>query len=107
LDFESKFSLTITRSDFVHAVVVYFNVEFSKSHTQVRFSTGPRSPYTHWKQTVFYLQDPMVANKGEQFNGSLKVNRNAKNPRDLDILLTTKLIGKMNKPEISRLYRLR
>jgi protein arginine N-methyltransferase 1 len=107
LDFESKFSLNVTRSDFVHAVVVYFNVEFSKSHTQVRFSTGPRSPYTHWKQTVFYLQDPIVANKGEQFNGSIKVNRNAKNPRDLDIILTTKLIGKQNKPETSRLYRLR
>jgi protein arginine N-methyltransferase 1 len=107
LDFESKFNLNISRSDFIHAIVVYFNVEFSKSHTQIRFSTGPRSPYTHWKQTVFYLQEPLVANKGETFTGSIKVKRNAKNPRDLDIVLSSKLNGKQGKPEATRLYRLR
>jgi len=107
LDFEAKWQLNITRSDFIHAVVVYFNVEFSKSHTPIRFSTGPRSPYTHWKQTVFYLSDPLVANRGEVFSGSIKVKRNAKNPRDLDIVLTSKLTGKQSKPEVTRFYRLR
>jgi len=107
LDFEAKFTLNVTRSDYIHALVVYFNVEFSKSHTQIRFSTGPRSPYTHWKQTVFYLQEPLVANRFETFVGSIKVNRNKRNPRDLDIFLTTKLNGKQGKPEASRLYRLR
>jgi len=107
LDFESKFNLTITRNDFIHALVVYFNVEFSKCHTQIRFSTGPRSAYTHWKQTVFYLQDPIVANRAEIFSGTIKVKRNAKNPRDLDIILTHKLTGKQSRPEITRFYRLR
>jgi len=107
LDFETKFTLTVTRSDFCHALVAYFNVEFSKTHTQIRFSTGPRSPYTHWKQTVFYLAEPVVANRDEMLTGTIKVNRNAKNPRDLDIQLTTKLHGKHNKHEQTRLYRLR
>lgn len=107
LDFESKFSLTFSRSDFCHAVVAYFNVEFSKTHTQIRFSTGPKSQYTHWKQTVFYFTEPMVANKGDALNGTIQVKRNVKNPRDLDIVLTTKLTGKHSKVEQSRLYRLR
>jgi len=107
LDFESKFVLNFTRSDYCHAVVAYFNVEFSKTHTQIAFSTSPRSPYTHWKQTVFYLTDPIVANRGEQLSGTIKVNRNAKNPRDLDIMFTTKLQGKQGTPEQTRFYRLR
>jgi len=49
----------------------------------------------------------MVANRAEVCSGTIKVKRNAKNPRDLDIVLTHKLAGKQNKPETTRLYRLR
>jgi len=55
LDFSSPFSLEFTRDDYCHALVAYFNVEFSKTHTKLRFSTGPKSEYTHWKQTVFFI----------------------------------------------------
>jgi len=107
LDFESKFEVRISRSDFVHALVSYFTVEFSETHTKINFSTSPRSQYTHWKQTVFYLEEPVVANKGEILEGTVKVNRNSKNPRDLDILVTTTLHGKHADHHASRLYRLR
>jgi protein arginine N-methyltransferase 1 len=107
LDFESKFEVHLTRSDFVHALVSYFNVEFSKTHTKINFSTSPRAQYTHWKQTVFYLEEPVVANKGETLEGVINVKRNVKNPRDLDIQLTTKLRGKHINHQASRLYRLR
>jgi hypothetical protein len=40
LDFSSKFELKINRDDYCHAVVAYFNVEFSKTHTKLKFSTG-------------------------------------------------------------------
>ena len=32
LDFESDFKINITRDDYCHALVSYFNVEFSKTH---------------------------------------------------------------------------
>jgi hypothetical protein len=35
--------------------VTFFNIEFTKCHKRVGFSTAPEAPYTHWKQTVFYL----------------------------------------------------
>jgi len=107
LDFESKFELRLTRSDFVHAVVAYFTVDFSETHNKVGFSTSPRAQYTHWKQTIFYLEEPIVANKGEILEGQIKVQRNDKNPRDLDISLTTSLQGKHSQHSASRLYRLR
>jgi len=66
LDFESDFKINVSRDEYCHALVSYFNVEFSKTHTKLRFSTGPRSEYTHWKQTVFYNTDPVVACQGDQ-----------------------------------------
>ena len=33
----------IFRNDFLHAVVAYFDIEFSHCHKPVRFSTGPHA----------------------------------------------------------------
>jgi hypothetical protein len=30
---------------------------------RVGFSTSPDAPYTHWKQTVFYLEDYLTVQK--------------------------------------------
>ena len=38
------------------ALVSFFNIEFTHCHKRVGFSTAPEAPYTHWKQTVFYLE---------------------------------------------------
>jgi len=106
LDFSSNFSLKVSRDDYCHALVAYFTVEFSKSHTKLGFSTGPRSQYTHWKQTVFYLEDPIVCKKDENVTGNITVKRNAKNPRDIDITIQTSADGAHGKPQ-SKKYRLR
>ncbi len=109
LDFASKFELQVTRDDYIHAIVAYFTVEFSKTHTKLKFSTGPRSEYTHWKQTVFYLDEPVVAKAGDVLSGDMKVARNPKNPRDVDILINTNLKPKNGGDEQkqTRNYRLR
>jgi len=87
LDFKADFKLTFTHDNYCHAIVGYFTVEFSKTHTQLKFSTGPKDKYTHWKQTVFYLEDPIVAAANEVLVGNISVNRHAGNPRDLDITI--------------------
>jgi len=91
----------------VHALVAYFSVEFSACHTPVRFSTGPRSEYTHWKQTVFYLDEPISACLGEVLKGVIKVKRNDSNKRDIDIEMETTLRGKHTNHKSSRKYKLR
>jgi len=108
LDFESKFELKMNRDDYCHALVAYFNIDFSTSHTKLTFSTGPRAKYTHWKQTVFYLDEEMVVNTGDTLTGKIKVKRNAKNPRDIDIQLTTrKEAANGSTPEKTQQYHLR
>jgi hypothetical protein len=38
---------------------------------------------THWKQTVFYLEDTLTVCTGEELGGTLACRPNDKNPRDL------------------------
>jgi len=85
LAFTAPFKLTAARNDYVHAFVAYFDIEFSKCHKPIHFSTGPRSRYTHWKQTVFYLEDIISIRQGETITGTLSCKPNQKNKRDLDI----------------------
>lgn len=107
LDFSSDFKIIVNRDDYCHALVSYFTVEFSKSHTKMMFSTGPRSEYTHWKQTVFYVDEPLTACQGEFITGHVKVKRNERNPRDIDIHLTSTLEGKHGTFKNDKHYRLR
>lgn len=107
LDFSSKWKINFNRNDYCHALVAYFNIEFSKTHTKLRFSTSPKAEYTHWKQTVFYLDEPVVCEEGESMTGTINVQRNEINPRDLDIMLTSNHQGKHSNHTHERLYRLR
>lgn len=43
LSFTSAFCLQIQRNDYVHALVTYFNIEFTKCHKKMGFSTGEPS----------------------------------------------------------------
>lgn len=40
---------------------------------------APDSHYTHWKQTVFYLDDYITAKRGEELYGTFKMKPNEKN----------------------------
>lgn len=89
LDFTASFRLDIIRDDHVHALVSFFDVIFSRTHTRIGFTTSPRAEYTHWKQTVFYLDDQLMVSRGTFIEGRISVKRNANNPRDLDINMRT------------------
>lgn len=66
---QAPFKLVASRSDFVHAVVGYFDIEFGCCHKPIGFSTSPRARSTHWKQAVFYLADTLAVRQGEVITG--------------------------------------
>lgn len=39
LSFDSEFTLSCKRDDYIHALVAFFNIEFTKSHKVIGFST--------------------------------------------------------------------
>ncbi|KII92620.1 hypothetical protein PLICRDRAFT_37398 [Plicaturopsis crispa FD-325 SS-3] len=93
LTFVAPFSLKCTRNDYVHAFLAWFDISFECTHKKVQFSTGPHAQYTHWKQTVFYTPQTLTVSQGQSINGTLSCAPNARNNRDLDIVITYKPEG--------------
>ncbi|XP_038664284.1 protein arginine N-methyltransferase 3 isoform X2 [Scyliorhinus canicula] len=89
LDFTSEFSLNITEDHECVAISGHFDILFERNcSNQVMFSTGPRSPQTHWKQTVFLLEQPIKVNKGDILQGKIVCCKNRKDPRSLMITIS-------------------
>ncbi|TKC47743.1 hypothetical protein EI555_016433 [Monodon monoceros] len=107
LSFTSAFCLQIQRNDYVHALVTYFNIEFTKCHKKMGFSTAPDAPYTHWKQTVFYLEDYLTVRRGEEIYGTISMKPNAKNVRDLDFTVDLDFKGQLCETSVSNYYKMR
>jgi type I protein arginine methyltransferase len=92
LAFSSAFTLDVRRDDFIHALIAWFDIDFTACHKPIRFSTGPHTKYTHWKQTVFYLREVLTVQQGEQIRGVLMNKPNDKNKRDLDVKISYQLM---------------
>lgn len=108
LAFRAPYQLTAKRPDFIHALIAWFDIEFSACHKPIRFSTGPHARYTHWKQTVFYLRDVLTIEEDETVSGWLENRPNDKNKRDLDINISYKfeITDPMRYAEGSCFYRM-
>uniref|UniRef100_A0A8C8GXG9 type I protein arginine methyltransferase n=1 Tax=Oncorhynchus tshawytscha TaxID=74940 RepID=A0A8C8GXG9_ONCTS len=72
LEFASDFCLKITDST-------------DCTVSRVMFSTGPQVTKTHWKQTVFLLENPIPVQAGEELQGRITIRKNKKDPRSLFI----------------------
>ncbi|CCJ29606.1 unnamed protein product [Pneumocystis jirovecii] len=92
LSFTKNWELKSRRKDYIHAIIAWFDIEFEACYKPVRFSTGPHAKYTHWKQTVFYLND-----EGEIIYGTITNGPNQENHRDLDITIEYRF-DKSDKP---------
>lgn len=107
LTFEAPFQLAVRRNDYVHALVAWFDIEFSKAHKPITFSTGPHARYTHWKSTVFYLDEALTPEAGETISGALRMRPNARNHRDLDIEIDYEWHGQHGEAQNTQAFRLR
>jgi protein arginine N-methyltransferase 1 len=107
IPFQKQFNLQLKSNDYVQALVTFFNIEFTKCHKRVGFSTAPEAPYTHWKQTVFYLDDYITAKKGEEIYGMFRMKPNTRNKRDLDFEIDVDFRGELCQLTEKNTYRMR
>ena len=68
----------------VHAFVGYFDVELSAGQW---LSTSPEEEPTHWRQTLFFLRQPLLVQQDELLKGTLAMSQNVTNPRCWDVEL--------------------
>lgn len=106
--FSTPFRLSCRRNDYLHALVTFFNMEFTKCHKRTGFSTSPDAPYTHWKQTVFYLGDnDLTIKKGEEVDGVISMTPNKVNNRDLDFEISLDFKGELSEASCNLKYKMR
>ncbi|CAD5113552.1 DgyrCDS2716 [Dimorphilus gyrociliatus] len=107
LEFTSNFVLKARRNDYIHALVTYFTIEFTHCHKRVRFSTSPEARYTHWKQTVLYLDDYITIKEAEEVYGTFHVKPNKNNHRDLDFTVSVDFQGELSTMQTKQDYKMR
>eukprot|EP01012_Entosiphon_sulcatum_P023864 TRINITY_DN28_c0_g1_i2.p1 TRINITY_DN28_c0_g1~~TRINITY_DN28_c0_g1_i2.p1 ORF type:complete len:345 (-),score=70.21 TRINITY_DN28_c0_g1_i2:58-1059(-) len=107
LSFKTAFTVKAKRRDMCHALVAWFDTDFTQVHRTVKISTSPFGVPTHWKQTVFYLAEPLAVEPGEEFQCELQCLPNQGNHRDLDIHLKINFEGKSQQIRYEQDFRLR
>ncbi|KAI5955689.1 HMT1 [Candida jiufengensis] len=86
LAFKRSFELKSIGDDQCHAYIVYWDAIFPGKE-KVVLPTGPMNHYTHWKQTVFYMNQVLELKKGDKIIGEIDARPSTVNPREYDIEL--------------------
>jgi hypothetical protein len=55
VNFVSTYHLKINKDSTFSAVIAWFDCHFENLKRKVTLSTSPFAPYTHWKNTIFYI----------------------------------------------------
>lgn len=104
LDFVSQYRLECYRKDYIHALLVWFDVKFKSCQPSLIINTGPFNKFTHWKQTVFYINKALAMNKGDIISGTIAVKKNKRNPRATDIKISTHVENNIMKFHGNKFY---
>lgn len=88
LNFSHKYSVMIDKSDKIHGVVAWFDAEFNNLKEPIKLTTSPYNKTTHWRQTIFYLEEEVNAKAGYELHGSIAVRKSVKDHRSLDIKIS-------------------
>lgn len=88
VEFSNEYCLTFEEEDTCHALLAWFDCEFSRLTRPKTLSTSPYSNYTHWKQVVFYLEKDIKMERGDKLRGSIACKKSPANFRELDIKIS-------------------
>ncbi|XP_053693656.1 uncharacterized protein LOC128741701 [Sabethes cyaneus] len=93
-NFSYNFELTVKRKCKLTALVGYFDTFFELPE-HVEFSTSPYTKPTHWKQTIFYVEEPIPVEEGQVIKGKFICRRDPKDARSL--FITIEYLDKVHK----------
>jgi len=90
VDFGAEFILTCKKDGPVDCIVSYFDTFFDGDIKSTSFSTGPFTDPTHWKQTVFVLDKPLLMKKDDSITIEMSIARNEEWRRCYDVFMKGK-----------------
>jgi len=65
-----------------------------KLYEGVFLNTMPTCQETHWKQSLFFIDNPIQVSEGDTIEGTIKVNVDQENYRNLIVKFTYEVEGK-------------
>ena len=92
-------------TDGVHALVTWFDASFSNLTNPVVLTTSPLKKYTHWKQSIFYLDEPLSVRKGDTLYGSIATRQDKINFRELNIKVSYHIDAAQCKKHYEQQYK--
>lgn len=84
-NFTYDFNLEVIKDSKLTSLVGYFDTFFELPETPISFSTSPDATTTHWKQTVFYLDEAVDVKAGDTISGKFICQRDRNDLRSLKV----------------------
>ncbi|XP_017046787.1 protein arginine N-methyltransferase 1 [Drosophila ficusphila] len=99
--FRSNFLLTVKRPGVINMLVLYFDVGFPAGESKdcVILSTSPKAPWTHWEQTLLYLDEPLYVKANDRVRGVLAMKPATLNNRCMHFDLNISFRGDRTRVE--------
>lgn len=70
-------------------------------------STSPYKKYTHWKQTVFYMEQDLDVREGDRITGNIACRQSTTNFRELDVKIGYEYDAPRGKVAFQNLYKIK
>eukprot|EP00029_Vermamoeba_vermiformis_P008744 TRINITY_DN4175_c0_g1_i1.p1 TRINITY_DN4175_c0_g1~~TRINITY_DN4175_c0_g1_i1.p1 ORF type:complete len:307 (-),score=24.49 TRINITY_DN4175_c0_g1_i1:5-925(-) len=99
----SNFKLTAIISANFNGFASWFDVVFEGAQNSYVLTTSPEVGYTHWKQTLFWVDEPIGLLQDDVIEGSVDIAPSAVNKRFLTISIQYQCRGK----DYKKVYELR
>ena len=80
-----SYQFRIDKTDLMHGIAAWFDLEFNGSDNRIILSTAPDQPGTHWYQCRLLLREPMGVNRDQTVSGRLDFEANDKASYFLDL----------------------
>lgn len=84
-NFQFDFNLEVVKPGKMNSIVGFFDCFFELPEKNISFSTSPDSTPTHWKQVIFYIDEPVEVKIGEKISGKLTCRRDRKDLRAINV----------------------
>lgn len=100
LCFRDQYYFRTNRSGGIDGFALFFKVFFEDLHKPLTFTTEPKAKRSKWRQTVFFFNNTVWANKDTEYYGNLNfesINKDTNNPDLNRITVTFEMLTKDSK----------
>ena len=99
--FEADIKLALPAGSRLDGIAMWFECEFGNAGWLL--STSPQKPATHWKQTVFYMRDPVEGGGGVSISGKVRLEHHEEFSRGYRVTFYLKIPGRKSRMEVFEL----